>query len=99
MDRRTWLCAALLVGCAPSNPGLIFAGVLAPSQDCGYDVSNATQSVGVLDVSTTTVSYFIGYRAVNQLIDLGETGDDNPPMANPNHLNMREIEVEVRDIS
>jgi hypothetical protein len=100
MDRRlVCLCAALLGGCAPGNPGLYIANVISLNDQCAADVSNDAISSGILDVSSTQVRYAVSLRMLNQLISLGEDGRDNPPMADPNLVSLREVEVELRDIS
>lgn len=98
MDRRTLVCAALgLVGCAPGNPGLFVANAVAPDNACLYDSSNAALVAGTLD-TTGPGTYFIGLRYLNQLIDLGEDGTNDPPRADPNLINVREMEVELRGV-
>jgi hypothetical protein len=87
---------ALLAGCAPGDPGLVILNVVAPDEQCVYDVSNPQRSGGVWDLSLDA-SYGVALRVGNQLIDLGNSGATGVPRANPNLIDVQELEVEVRD--
>lgn len=86
----------LLTGCAPGNPGLVILNVVAPDEQCVYDVGNPQQTGGVWDLSAGT-GYAVAVRYGNQLIDLGNSGTTGPPRANPNVIDVQEVEVEIRD--
>ena len=102
MLRRTWwLWTGMLLGaCAPGNSGLIITGVVAPNDSCVLDISNPNVSLGVLDTATTPrVEYTLHPRLANQLINLGQSGTTGVPMADPNVMNLREAQVELRDVA
>lgn len=100
MARRTlwWfpLSAALVLGCAPGNPGLVVMNVVAPNDQCNYDVSNPMLATGTYDLESGA-PYVAYLRFGNQLINLGESGTSGPPRADPNVVVVQEIEVELRD--
>lgn len=99
MVRRTWwLCAMMVIGgCAPGNPGLIIGGVLAPDDSCGYDPSGAGVHTGRLDVAPGRVEYTVTALVFNNLLNLGNAGT-GVPMADPNIINIRQAEIELRDV-
>lgn len=96
--RRTLLLAsmALLAGCAPGDPGLVIQNVVAPNEQCMYDVGNAMTSHGTYDLAGGG-GYFATLRLGNQLIDLGNNGTTGTPRANPNVIMVQEFEVEITD--
>lgn len=100
MIRRTLLFCALaaLGGCAPGDPGLIVARVLAPNQTCAYDVANLSISSGVLDVLPAGTRYFAVVVVYNQLLNLSQSGSSGPPMADPNVMNIQEARIELQDM-
>lgn len=105
MLRRTgvWFALWALAGCAPGNPGMVIGGVLKPNDECIYETSNVRLLNGVLDVLPAEhgqpVTYWIRAVLFNQLLNLGQSGMDGPPMADPNVVTVVEAEVELRDIN
>jgi len=105
MLRRLTLLALLAsqplaAGCAPGNPGLVVLGHTSPDSMCLVS-STATEFLtnGVLDTSGLLgpVSYTANFTFQNQLIDLGSTGTNGPPRANPNHIQVELAEVQIND--
>lgn len=90
------VAVGLLSGCAPGNPGLIVLNVVAPSDQCTYDVDNPQLLSGSYDLAAG-VGYVGAFRFANQLRDLGNSGTSGPPRANPNVIQLEEFEVELRD--
>lgn len=106
MVRRTWLlCAVLVAGCAPGDPGLLIGGALSPSDTCLYDTSGVQLLSGVLDVGPAftdppqPVRYLLQPLYFNQLLNLGQSGTSGPPRADPNLIYIQQAEVELRDFN
>lgn len=110
MVRRSWfrlgsllLALAGLTSCAPGNPGLVVLNVVSPDGQCLFDVGNAFQSAGVLDVTGPDFGVLTGYTAAfrvgNQLLNLSQSGTSGPPMADPNSIQVTAMEVELQDIA
>ena len=96
-----------LAGCAPGNPGLVIANVIAPDDQCIYSAMNAYIAVGKLDVSAPSEfttpgayeGYFVSLALSNQMISLANTGAAGFPIqAEPNQVTVDSVEVELRDI-
>jgi len=93
------LATGLLGGCAPGNSGMFVGNVIAPDDQCGYSPTNPALLRGTLDVGVDNNRYDVVLRFVNQLTNLSQTGASGfPPMADPNTIVVRELEVEIRDI-
>lgn len=106
MFRRTlWtitLSALLFGGCAPGNTGLLILNVVAPDDSCLYAVGNPQHSSGVLDVAPPPGydggGYVAFFRFGNQLLNLSRTGSSGPAMADPNVMQVQQLEVELQDV-
>lgn len=91
------LLAALTFGCAPGNPGMVVAGVIAPDDQGAYAVGNATIASGTYDTLFPGRPYTAVLRVLNQLINLPNSGTSGVPTADTNVIQPYEAEIELRD--
>jgi hypothetical protein len=92
------LVLALAVGCAPSNPGIVIDGLVAPPDSCEYDPSSDVFLLRpVLDTTSFAPQTYTGVvRLTNRLIALAN--NRYPLRAEPNVMSIDYAEVEILQV-
>lgn len=93
----------LLVGCAPSNPGLVIDGVLAIPDNCTFSSSSAVYALAptldTADYGTLRpqgIRYEATFRVTNRLLSLFNSR--YPLRADPNIMTLQYADIELMQI-